>query len=54
MPEVAVAGTAHDADSAQLPQSMSPVAAAVRHAGCVCGSAAEGVTVATLRAPIPS
>ena len=53
MPETASAGTAHDAETAQLPQSTRPVAASVRQAGCACGSAAEGSTVATLRAPVP-
>ena len=41
-----VDGTAHDADSAQFPQSTRPVAASLTHAGCVCGSVALGLTVA--------
>ena len=53
MPETASAGTAQEAETAQLPQSTSPVAASVRQAGWFCGSEAEGVTVATLRAPSP-
>ena len=53
MPDTAVAGTAHDADTAQLPQSTRPVPRSERHAGCGCGSGALGVTVATLRAPFP-
>ena len=48
-----VAGTAHEAETAQLPQSTRPVAASVRQVGWFCGSAADGVTVATLRAPMP-
>ena len=48
-----VAGTAHDAETPQLPQSTRPVAASVRQAGWAWGSAAQGSTVATLRAPLP-
>ena len=51
MPETASAGTVQEADSAQLPQSISPVADSLRQAGCDCGRDAEGWTVATLRAP---
>ena len=53
MPETASAGTVHDADTAQLPQSMRPVVALVRQFGWFCGSDADGVTVATFRAPRP-
>ena len=42
-----------DADTAQLPQSTRPVVASVRQVGWFCGSGADGVTVATLRAPFP-
>ena len=42
MPETASPGTIQDAETAQLPQSTRPVAAVVRHAGCVCGSSADG------------
>ena len=38
MPETAVLGTVHDAETAQLPQSISPVDESVRHAGWVWGS----------------
>ena len=41
-------GTAHEADTAQLPQSYRPVVASVRHAGWVCGRVAEGVIVIRL------
>ena len=44
MPDVAVAGTAHDAETAQLPQSTNPVEVSSRQAGWFCGSDAEGVT----------
>ena len=50
MPEVAFAGTAHEPDSVQLPQSIRPVVASFRQLGWFCGSEAEGGTVATLRA----
>jgi hypothetical protein len=53
MPDTASAGTAHEAETAQLPQSISPVAALVRQFGWVWGRLAEGVTVATCRAPEP-
>ena len=54
-PETAVVGTVHDADTAQLPQSMSPVGAvSFLQAGWVCGSVALGSSPgATLRAPFP-
>src|SRR5215475_7219116 len=54
-PDTAVLGTAHDADTAQLPQSMSPVGAvSFLHAGWVCGSVAVGSMLeTTLRAPLP-
>ena len=41
------------ADTAQLPQSIRPVGRVVRQAGWFCGSAGDGLTVATLRAPSP-
>ena len=54
-PDTAVDGTAHEADTAQFPQSMSPVRrVSLRHAGWVCGSVADGQhAAATLRAPLP-
>ena len=39
MPEVAVGGTAHEPDTAQLPQSIRPVEACVRQFGWFCGRA---------------
>ena len=43
-PETAVVGTVHDADTAQFPQSISPVGCvSVRQAGWVCGSVADGL-----------
>ena len=53
MPDTASLGTAQDADSVQLPQSMRPVVVSLRHAGWFCGRAADGLTLATLRAPSP-
>ena len=53
MPETASSGTVHSAETAQLPQSIRPVAAVVRQFGWFCGSRPDGRTVATLRAPIP-
>ena len=53
MPETASAGTAQLADTAQFPQSIRPVDAVVWQSGWFCGSAADGWTVATLRAPWP-
>jgi hypothetical protein len=53
MPEVAVDGTSHDAESSQLPQSTSPVVGSLMQLGCACGSVAVGASVATLRAPSP-
>jgi hypothetical protein len=52
MPEVALAGTAHDVDSAQLPQSIKPVEVSVKQAGWVW--AVTGEIVATFRAPNPA
>ena len=54
-PDTAVVGTVHEADTAQLPQSISPVPAGpLRQAGWVCGSEAVGSMFATtLRAPFP-
>ena len=54
-PDTAVLGTVHEADTAQLPQSMSPVGAvSFMHAGWVCGSVAVGsMSETTLRAPLP-
>src|SRR4249919_1440307 len=54
-PDTAVLGTVHEADTAQLPQSMSPVGwVSFLHAGCVCGSEAVGSMLeTTLRAPLP-
>jgi hypothetical protein len=53
MPDTASAGTAHEADTAQLPQSISPVVALLRQLGWFWGRLAEGLTVATWRAPMP-
>ncbi len=53
MPEAALAGTFQVADTAQLPQSTRPVDGSLRQAGCACGKAADGSSVATLRAPAP-
>ena len=54
-PDTALLGTVHEADTAQLPQSMSPVAAvSFLHAGWDCGSEAVGsIPETTLRAPLP-
>ena len=53
MPETASAGTAQVAETAQLPQSVRLVLVVLRHAGWVWGRVADGLTVATLRAPLP-
>ena len=53
MPDIASRGTAHDADTAQLPQSYRRTAMSVRHAGCDCGNATDGLIDATCRAPMP-
>ena len=53
MPETAVAGTGQLPDTAQLPQSIRPVVASLRQFGWFCGNAADGFTLATLRAPRP-
>ena len=53
-PDTADDGTSHDADSSQFPQSVKPVGASNRHAGCDCGNAAVGtIPLATRRAPKP-
>ena len=52
-PETTVLGTAHEADTPQLPRSTRLVAEAVRQLGWFCGSDADGVMLATLRAPLP-
>ena len=52
MPDTASAGTVHEAETDQLPQSTSPVAAWVRQPGC-WSAPVSGRTVATLRAPCP-
>ena len=52
MPDTAEAGAAHEADTAQLPQSTRPLEF-VRQAGWLCARLADGVMVATLRAPSP-
>ena len=49
---MAFAGTAHEADTAQLPQSTSPVAAFVSGLGWTCRRVADEGMVATLRAPM--
>ncbi len=43
-PETASDGTAHDADTAQFPQSYNPVVRSFMHAGWDCGTVADGVT----------
>ena len=54
MPETAFAGTVHDAETLQFPQSIRPVSLNVWQAGCVCGSLAVGLMFAAiLRAPSP-
>ena len=54
-PDTASDGTVHEADTAQLPQSMRPVGAlSFWHAGWDCGSVAVGCMLeTTLRAPFP-
>ncbi len=52
-PDTAVAGTAHEAETAQLPQSTRPVGGSVRQGGCCWGSGADGCTTAIWRAPLP-
>ena len=52
-PLTASGGTAQRAETAQLPQSTSPVAGSVCGGGCCCGSAAQGRTSPTFRAPFP-
>ena len=47
-------GTVQLADSPQVPQSTKPVEVMFRHEGWFCGRAADGVTVAILRAPFPA
>ena len=51
MPDTAVDGTFHVADTVQLPQSYKPVAASVMHAAWLLPVIPE--IVATLRAPFP-
>ena len=51
MPETAVAGTFHEADTAQLLQSTRPVPVSVAHAGWFWTPAR--CTVSTLRAARP-
>jgi len=50
---VALPGIAQEADTAQFPQSTRPLEGSVRHAGWLCGSAAEGSALAISRAPSP-
>ncbi len=54
-PGTALLGTVHEADTAQLPQSMRPVGElSFVHAGWDCGSVAVGCMLeTTLRAPFP-
>ena len=49
-----MAGTAHDADTAQLPQSIKPLRGCVRQFGWFCGSVAVGVTVRDLARAMPA
>ena len=51
IPEVAFAGTAQEADTAQVPQSIKAVATSVAQDGCVCGKLTEGWIVVISRAP---
>ncbi len=44
-------GTVQEVETAQLPQSMRPVAESLRQAGWFCGPVP--LTIATFRAPIP-
>ncbi len=53
MPDTAVVGTVQEADTAQFPQSVSPVVASLRQLGWVWGRWADGWTVAMSRAPSP-
>ena len=50
---MAVLGTAQEADTAQLPQSISPVELSVKQGAWTWGNNAEGKTEATRRAPCP-
>jgi len=52
-PETAVAGTAHEAEVFQLPQSTRPVVTSVAHAGWFCELGMDGAIEATFRAPSP-
>ena len=53
MPETAVAGTAHDADTRPVAAVDQAGRGVGQAGGLVCGSDADGVTVAILRAPMP-
>src|SRR5436305_1429227 len=46
-------GTAHDAETDQLPASTRPVALSVRGAGWICRVICAAGRVATRRAPLP-
>ena len=53
-PETALDGTVHEADTAQLPQSISPVEDWVIHAGWLWGRVTDGrIPAWTIRAPLP-
>src|SRR6185503_19292589 len=53
IPDSASRGTAHDADTAQFPQSYNRTAATVRQTGCDGGGEPDGLIEATCRAPMP-
>src|SRR5262245_20700055 len=52
-PETAVLGTAHEADTAQLPASVSPVVRSLSGAAWTWRRVADDGIVATSRAPFP-
>ena len=52
-PDTDPSGTVHRADSAQFPQSTSPVDGTVRQGGWDWGNGADGAIVPTMRAPWP-
>ena len=52
-PEAAAAGTAHEADTAQLPASTSPVEGSVSGLGWTCRRVCEDGIVVTSLAPAP-
>ena len=53
MPDTAVAGTAHEAETAQLPQSIRPVGAFGQAVRLGLRERRDGLTEAISRAPFP-